>query len=117
MNGSSTARSIQVECWDHRIAYGGRPLGQRSFHSSRRRHDLSRRTGKPSTGRREAGDGDARGREVRAMRDAATVLGIIPERGKQGLPLHDVYPQLYNPKLYLLADAKLYANPWCTSPQ
>ena len=49
------------------------------------------------------------------MRDAATVLGIIHERGKQGLPLDDVYRQLYNPNLYLLAYAKLYANTGATS--
>jgi hypothetical protein len=42
--------------------------------------------------------------KVREMRNAATVLGIIRERGKQGLPLEDVYRQLYNPDLYLEAD-------------
>jgi group II intron reverse transcriptase/maturase len=44
------------------------------------------------------------------MRDAETVLGIIGERGKQGLPLEDIYRQLYNPLLYLQAYAKLYPN-------
>ena len=44
------------------------------------------------------------------MRDAATVLGIIHERGKRGLPLEDLYRQLYNPALYLHAYARLYAN-------
>ena len=34
------------------------------------------------------------------MRNADTVLGIIHERGKQGLPLEDIYRQLYNPHLY-----------------
>jgi len=44
------------------------------------------------------------------MRDAETVLAIIRERGKQGLPLEDIYRQLYNPMLYLRAYAKLYPN-------
>ena len=40
-------------------------------------------------------------REVREMRDAATVLGIIRDRGQGGLPLEDVYRQLYNRALYM----------------
>lgn len=44
------------------------------------------------------------------MRDATTVLSIIRERGKRGLPLEDIYRQLYNPKLYLYAYARLYSN-------
>ncbi len=31
--------------------------------------------------------------EGREMRDAATVLGIIHDRGRRGLPLEDVYRQ------------------------
>lgn len=42
---------------------------------------------------------DSENREVREMRDAVTVLSIIQERGKQGLPLEDLYRQLYNPGL------------------
>jgi hypothetical protein len=41
------------------------------------------------------------------MRSAETVLGIIRERGKRGLPLRDLYRQLYNPELYLRAYARL----------
>ena len=37
------------------------------------------------------------------MRTAATVLSIIHERGKRGLPLEDLYRQLCNPDLYLRA--------------
>jgi hypothetical protein len=44
------------------------------------------------------------------MRTAETVLSIIQERGKRGLPLEDIYRQLYNPDLYLRAYARLYAN-------
>ncbi len=44
------------------------------------------------------------------MRNAATVLGIIRERGRRGLPLEDVYRQLFNPALYLLAYGKIGRN-------
>ncbi len=44
------------------------------------------------------------------MRKAEKILGIIHERGKQGLPLEDVYRQLYNPDLYLRAYARLSTN-------
>lgn len=44
------------------------------------------------------------------MRNADIILGIIRERGTRGLPLEDIYRQLYNPTLYLLAYARLYAN-------
>jgi len=44
------------------------------------------------------------------MRSAETVLAIVRERGKRGLPLEDVYRMLYNPDLYLRAYARLYKN-------
>jgi len=50
------------------------------------------------------------------MRDAETVLNIIHERGKRGLPLEDVYRLLYNPTLYLRAYARLYANNGAMTP-
>lgn len=53
---------------------------------------------------------DASDGEVREMREATTVLGIIRKRGQQRLPLEDAYRQLFNPKLYLNAYAKLYRN-------
>lgn len=50
------------------------------------------------------------------MRDAETVLAVIRERGKRGLPLEDVYRQLYNPDLYLRAYGRLYANAGALTP-
>ena len=44
------------------------------------------------------------------MRDAETILGIIRERGTQGLPLERVYRLLFNRELYLLAYGRLYRN-------
>lgn len=44
------------------------------------------------------------------MRNAETVLGIIRERGRQGLPLERVYRHLFNPDLYLRAYGRIYRN-------
>src|SRR6478752_2028202 len=43
------------------------------------------------------------------MRTAKTVLGILRERGKRGLPLERVYRLLFNRNLYLLAYGKIDA--------
>lgn len=50
------------------------------------------------------------------MRTAETVLGVIHERGKKGLPLEDLYRQLYNPNLYLLAYGRIYRNAGAMTP-
>jgi retron-type reverse transcriptase len=50
------------------------------------------------------------------MRNAATILGIIHERGKPGLPLAAVYRQLSNPQLSLHAYGRLYRNPGAMTP-
>ncbi len=50
------------------------------------------------------------------MRTAETVLGIIRERGSRGLPLEDVYRQLFNPALYLQAYGRIYANQGAMTP-
>ncbi len=44
------------------------------------------------------------------MREANHVLGIIHERGQRGLPVEDLYRQLFNPTLYLKAYGKIYRN-------
>jgi len=49
-------------------------------------------------------------REVREMRTADTILGLIGERGKKGLPVERVYKLLYNRDLYLEAYGKIYRN-------
>lgn len=50
------------------------------------------------------------------MRNAETVLNIIQDRGKRGLPLEDVYRQLYNQDLYLRAYARIYKNDGAMTP-
>ncbi len=44
------------------------------------------------------------------MQNAETVLGVLRDRGRRGLPLDELYRQLFNPQLYLLAIGRLYAN-------
>ena len=36
------------------------------------------------------------------MRNAETVLGVLRERGRRGLPLERLYRLLFSPELYLL---------------
>ena len=50
------------------------------------------------------------------MRDAATVLGVLRDRGRRGLPLERLYRQLFNPQLYLLAYGRIYANEGAMTP-
>src|SRR5437899_4236714 len=87
-----------------REAYGARALGPQSAHSSPQ-----------DEGRTGIYDSQEKS-EVREMRDADTVLGIIHERSKQGLPLEDIYRQLYNPHLYLLAYDRLRNNKGALTP-
>jgi group II intron reverse transcriptase/maturase len=44
------------------------------------------------------------------MRTAKTILGLIRERGKKGLPLERVYKLLFNQDLFLMAYGKIYRN-------
>ena len=50
------------------------------------------------------------------MRDAETILGIIHERGRRGLPLKDAYRQLFQPALYLRAYGRIYGNHGAMTP-
>jgi len=48
--------------------------------------------------------------EVCKLQTAETILGIIRERGLNGLPLQNVYRLLFNPDLYLRAYGRIYRN-------
>jgi hypothetical protein len=50
------------------------------------------------------------------MRNAETVLGVIYARGRQGLPVEDIYRQLFNRALYLRAYGRLYRNDGAMTP-
>ena len=50
------------------------------------------------------------------MRNAETVLGLIQDRGRRRLPLQDLFRQLYNPDLYLMAYGRIYRNAGAMTP-
>ncbi len=50
------------------------------------------------------------------MQSAETVLNVIRERGRQGLPLERLYRQLFNKELFLLAYGRIYANKGAMTP-
>jgi group II intron reverse transcriptase/maturase len=50
------------------------------------------------------------------MQNAETVLSVLRERGRRGLPLERLYRQLFNPQLYLLAYGRIYANHGAMTP-
>lgn len=50
------------------------------------------------------------------MQNAETVLGVLRERGRRGLPCNELYRQLFNPHLYLLAYGRLYSNHGAMTP-
>ncbi len=50
------------------------------------------------------------------MQIAETVLDVLRERGRRGLPLNELYRQLLNPQLYLLAYGRIYSNKGAMSP-
>ncbi|MET7718779.1 reverse transcriptase domain-containing protein [Streptomyces sp. NPDC005407] len=50
------------------------------------------------------------------MQSAETVLGVIRERGRRGLPLERLYRQLFNSQLFLLAYGRIYANKGAMTP-
>src|SRR6201993_1292198 len=99
----------------------GSPTGRESYwrrrpRSSRRSHARPRRTGEPSAGRRGTGDWTSENREVCVMQNAETVLSVLRERGRRGLPLDELYRQLFNPQLYLLAYGRIYSNKGAMTP-
>ena len=50
------------------------------------------------------------------MQSAETVLRVLRDRGRRGLPLDELYRQLFNPQLYLLALGRLYSNHGAMTP-
>ena len=50
------------------------------------------------------------------MQNAETVLNVLRERGRRGLPCDELYRQLFNPHLYLLAYGRIYSNHGAMTP-
>src|SRR5262245_59409253 len=56
------------------------------------------------------------GQEACAMQEAAVVLSVLRERGRKGLPLTQLYRQMFNKNLYLLAYGNIYSNQGAMTP-
>ncbi len=50
------------------------------------------------------------------MQSAETVLDVLRERGRRGLPCDELYRRLFNPQLYLLAYGRIYSNKGAMTP-
>ena len=50
------------------------------------------------------------------MQSAELVLSVLRERGRKGLPLTQLYRQMFNRDLYLLAYGSIYANQGAMTP-
>jgi group II intron reverse transcriptase/maturase len=50
------------------------------------------------------------------LQSAETVLGILRERGRFGLPCNELYRQMFNPELYLVAYGRIYSNKGSMTP-
>jgi group II intron reverse transcriptase/maturase len=50
------------------------------------------------------------------MRNAETVLSVLRERGRRGLPVERLYRLLFNPELFLLAYGRIYSNKGAMTP-
>ena len=50
------------------------------------------------------------------MQEAEVVLSVLRERGRKGLPLTQLYRQMFNRDLYLLAYGNIYSNQGAMTP-
>jgi retron-type reverse transcriptase len=50
------------------------------------------------------------------MQSAETVLSILRDRGRRGLPCNEMFRQLFNHQVYLMAYGRLYSNHGAMTP-
>ena len=50
------------------------------------------------------------------MQEAEVVLSVLRERGRKGLPCEQLYRQMFNKDLYLLAYGNIYSNSGAMTP-
>ncbi len=50
------------------------------------------------------------------MQEAEVVLSVLRERGRKGLPCTQLYRQMFNRDLYLLAYGNIYSNQGAMTP-
>src|SRR6266498_6086454 len=92
-----------------RILWRRRPRSSRGSHAHRGVRES-----------RKQGEGgqvtDIKDCEVCVMQSAETVLDVLRDRGRRGLPCDELYRQLFNPHLYLLAYGRIYSNHGAMTP-
>jgi group II intron reverse transcriptase/maturase len=50
------------------------------------------------------------------MQNAETVLGVLRDRGRRGLPCDELYRQMFNPELYQHGYGRIYSNQGAMTP-
>lgn len=50
------------------------------------------------------------------LQSAETVLGVLRDRGRRGPPCNELFRQLFNPQMYLMAYGRLYSNHGAMTP-
>ena len=50
------------------------------------------------------------------MQEAEVVLSVLRERGRKGLPCEQLYRQMFNKNMYLLAYGNIYSNQGAMTP-
>jgi group II intron reverse transcriptase/maturase len=50
------------------------------------------------------------------MQSAETVLGVLRDRGRRGLPCNQLYRQLFSPQMYEMAYGRIYASKGAMTP-
>src|ERR1700704_3616731 len=50
------------------------------------------------------------------MRRAETVLSVLRERGRRGLPVERLYRMMFNRELFLMAYGRIYSNQGAMTP-
>jgi retron-type reverse transcriptase len=50
------------------------------------------------------------------MRGAETVLSVLRERGRRGLPVERLYRMMFNRELFLMAYGRIYSNQGAMTP-
>jgi group II intron reverse transcriptase/maturase len=55
-------------------------------------------------------------RKACGMQSAESVMGVLRDRGRKGLPCNELYRQMFNRDLYLLAYGRIYANQGAMTP-
>src|SRR5947207_2631772 len=103
MNGGPKVWLERISKTYYGIPYEGRPLREQSVHTSRGGYVRPGSGVKQCAAQRGTGDEILSKAMYATMQDARTVLSIIRRRGERGLPVKNLYRQMYDPQFYFQA--------------